>query len=192
MGYNKTITAFNKSLHELQTDYVDLYLIHWPAESLNIRTWRALEAIYQNGKARAIGVCNFMLKHMGQLWEYCDISPMVNQIEYHPFLQQSPLVQCCQQFNIQVEAWSPLMRGRALDEPLMKEISYKYNKTVAQIILRWEIQNHIVVIPKSVHKARIIENSRLFDFELAEEDVSVINNLDADLYIGPDPHSIGL
>jgi diketogulonate reductase-like aldo/keto reductase len=192
MGYNKTIAAFNKSLQLLQTDYIDLYLIHWPASSLNIRTWRALEEIYKKGNVRAIGVSNFSLRHMGQLWEYCEISPMVNQYEFHPFLQQPVLTQCCLQFNIQVEAWSPLMRGQALSHPVIVAISQRYDKTPAQIILRWEIQRRIVVIPKSVHRERILENSRIFDFELSENDIMAINDLDTDRRIGPNPHELEL
>lgn len=146
-GYDSTLRAFEASLKRLDTNYLDLYLIHWP-KPLNKETWRALEKLYKEKRVRAIGVSNFKVYHLEELMESCEIVPMVNQVEYHPRLQQTDLLEFCKKHNIQLEAWGPLMQGKIFDIPLMKELSEKYNKTISQIALRWDLQTGVVTIPK--------------------------------------------
>ena len=186
-GYKKTLSAFEESIKKLSTDYVDLYLIHWPVESLYKETWKALEKIYKEGRAKAVGVSNFLVHHLEDLIKECEICPMVDQVEFHPFLVQAKLLQFCKDHNIQLEAWSPLMRGEALRYLQIVKISRKYKKSSAQTILRWGLQHQVVTIPKSVHRDRIKQNARIFDFELSEEDMSLLDSLDAGKRIGPDP-----
>lgn len=186
-GYESTLQAFETSLNKLGLDYVDLYLIHWPVEGKFNETWRAFEKLYQDGKVRAIGVCNFHEHHLKTLLETAEVVPMVNQIELHPLLSQKPLRDFCAEQNIVVEAWSPLGSGKILNNPEIKTIAEKYGKSVAQVILRWDLQHGIVTIPKSVHKERIIENADVFDFELTKEDMAAIDALNKDERTGPDP-----
>ena len=175
-GYEKAMKAFNDSIKKLGVDYLDLYYIHWPNE-LNSETWRALEDLYNEGKVKAIGVCNFKIGHLEDLKKTAKIMPMVNQIEIHPGFTQKEMVKYCQGNNIQVIAWSPIMRGRLFTEPLMIELSEKYNSTITQIILRWHIQNDIIPIPKSSNNDRIKENLDIFDFEIEKEDMLKIDSL---------------
>ena len=175
-GYENAMNAFNNSIKKLGVDYLDLYYIHWPTE-LNHDTWRALEDLYYSGKVKAIGVCNFKIGHLEELKKTARIMPMINQIEIHPGFTQKEMVKYCQENNIQVVAWSPIMRGRLFAEPLMIALSEKYNKTITQIILRWHIQNHIIPIPKSSNKDRIKENIDIFDFEIEKEDILKIDSL---------------
>lgn len=186
-GYEKTLSAFEESIKKLSTDYVDLYLIHWPVESLYKETWKALEKIYKEGRAKAVGVSNFLAHHLEDLIKECEICPMVDQVEFHPFLVQAKLLQFCKDHNIQLEAWSPLMAGAALRYLQIVEISRKYKKSSAQTILRWGLQHQVVTIPKSVHRDRIKQNAQIFDFELSEEDMSLLDSLDAGKRIGSDP-----
>lgn len=186
-GYDSTIAAFNESLKKLDLDYLDLYLIHWPVKEKYKETWRALETLYKEGKIRAIGVSNFHVHHLEDLMEDAEIIPMVNQVEYHPRLTQKPLLSFCQTNNIQLEAWSPLARGRFFDDPILQELAKKYGKTPAQIILRWDLQTGVVTIPKSVHEHRIIENANIFDFELSNEDILKIDSLNKNERVGSDP-----
>ncbi|MDW8802697.1 aldo/keto reductase [Clostridium sp. A1-XYC3] len=188
-GYEKTLNAFETSLKKLQTDYLDLYLIHWP-QLLNKETWRALEKLYKEGRVRAIGVCNFKESHLRDLMEDAEIPPMVNQVEFHPYLIQNDLLDFCKDNNIQLEAWSPLMRGNILKVDLLQELAKKYGKTVSQIVLRWDLQKGIVTIPKSTTPARIKENTDIFDFELSEEDMDKIQQLDQGLRFGKDPDNV--
>ena len=136
-GYDNALNAFEESLKKLDTDYVDLYLIHWPGTDLYIKTWKALERIYQYGRARAIGVSNFHIHHLHNLMSHCDINPMINQVEFHPFLFQPELIRFCMDNNIQLEAWSPLTQGLHLNHPVIIGLAEKYGKTPAQILLRW-------------------------------------------------------
>lgn len=191
-GYENTLKAFDESLKKLGTDYVDLYLIHWPGpkKELFIDTWRALEKLYKEGKTRAIGVCNFQIHHLEALLEASEIKPMVNQVEYHPHLTQEDLKAFCEKENIQLEAWSPLKRGQLFDEPVLKEIAAAHGKTVAQVILRWDLQNKVVTIPKSVHKERIIANADIFDFALTEEEMKAISALNQNDRCGPHPDTM--
>lgn len=186
-GYESTLAAFNESLKKLDLDYIDLYLVHWPVKGKYKDTWKALEALYKEGKVRAIGVCNFQIHHLEDLLADAEIAPMINQVECHPRLTQKELLSYCQEHHIQLEAWSPLGRGRMLDEPTLKELAAKYQKTVAQIILRWDLQSGIVTIPKSVREERIIENADIFDFELSNEDMSVIDSMNRNHRNSPDP-----
>ncbi|WP_411350276.1 aldo/keto reductase [Paenibacillus sp. WLX2291] len=179
-GYESTLVAFNKSLKALKTDYLDLYLIHWPVEGKSLETWKALEELYHQKKVRAIGVSNFEIADLEQLKAVAIVQPMVNQIEFHPHLIRKELSVYCNLHQIQMEAWSPLMKGILSDEPILLEIAKKYNKSVAQIILRWDIQSGFVTIPKSFNKTRIVENLTIFDFMLTDEEVVNIASLNKD------------
>jgi diketogulonate reductase-like aldo/keto reductase len=189
-GYDQTLRAFRESLARLKMKYVDLYLIHWPRESKSRDTWRALETLFKNKETRAIGLSNYTIHHIERLREHWEIPAMVNQIEYHPYLQQPDLIRYCQRNAIQVEAWSPLMRGEVLYNTTIKTLAVKYGRSPAQVTLRWELQKGIVVIPKSIHKNRISENRNLFDFNISEADMKKIDALDKGERIGPDPHNI--
>ncbi|MBM7649195.1 diketogulonate reductase-like aldo/keto reductase [Bacillus ectoiniformans] len=186
-GYESTLQAFETSLKKLDTDYLDLYLIHWAVKDKYKETWRALETLYKEGKVRAIGVCNFQTHHLDDLMADCEIKPMVNQVELHPKLSQKELREYCRENNIQIEAWSPLGQGKLLQLPLLNEMADKYGKTAAQVILRWDLQNGIVTIPKSVHQDRIVQNADVFDFSLTDEEMAAIEGLNEDDRIGPDP-----
>ncbi|MFS1517353.1 aldo/keto reductase [Bacillus sp. SCS-151] len=186
-GFESTLRAFEESLARLNLDYLDLYLIHWPVEGKYKETWRALEQLYKDGKVRAIGVSNFHVHHLQDLLTEAEIKPMVNQVEFHPKLFQEELRNFCRDHQIQFEAWSPLMHGKLLDNELLTEIANKHNKTVAQVILRWDLQSGVVTIPKSTKEHRIIENASIFDFELTNEEMRTINDLNEDLRFGPDP-----
>ncbi|HWO77325.1 MAG TPA: aldo/keto reductase [Bacillus sp. (in: firmicutes)] len=187
LGYESTIQAYETSLKKLGLDYLDLYLIHWPVKAKYKEAWRALETLYKEGKVKAIGVSNFQIHHLEDLMKDAEIKPMVNQVEYHPRLTQKEVHSFCQENGIQLEAWSPLMQGQLLDHPVLKEIANTYNKTIAQIIIRWDLQNGVVTIPKSTKAHRIVENASVFDFELTKEDMMRIDQLNQNLRVGPDP-----
>jgi diketogulonate reductase-like aldo/keto reductase len=188
-GYDTTIKALNQSLERLKMDYLDLYLIHWPVQNKFVDTWKALEHLYEKGLVKAIGVSNFMRNHLDELLPNCTISPMVNQMEFHPYLLQQDLVDFCTQKGIQYEAWSPLMRGKILEINLLKKLAEKYGKTIVQIVLRWNLQKGIVTIPKSSNPERIKSNADIFDFELTQVDMDSIDSLDRNSRIGPDPNN---
>ncbi|WP_250673893.1 aldo/keto reductase [Paraclostridium ghonii] len=175
-GYENTIEAFNKSLRNLNVDYIDLYLIHWP-NKLNAETWRAFEDLHEMGKVKAIGVCNFKVNHLEELKKSANIMPMVNQVEMHPFSIKNEILNYCKESNIKVIAWSPISRGRIFSNDLMISFSEKYNKTIAQIALRWHIQRGVIPIPKSSNEDRIKENIDIFDFEISSEDMKHIDLL---------------
>ncbi|GIO03122.1 glyoxal reductase [Brevibacillus halotolerans] len=185
-GYESTLQAFDASLQKLGLDYIDLYLVHWPVPGKYKETWRALETLYKKGLVRSIGVSNFHIHHLEDLLSVCEVKPMLNQIEMHPYLIQKELRQYCEQNGIYVEAWRPLMRGN-LEVPLLQEMAERYQKTSAQIVLRWDLQHNVLVIPKSVKKERIIENAGLFDFELTDADMALLDGLNRDQRFGPDP-----
>ncbi|KUP29141.1 MULTISPECIES: glyoxal/methylglyoxal reductase [Bacillus] len=189
-GYDTTLAAFEKSLERLQLDYLDLYLIHWPGKDKYKDTWRALEKLYKDGKIRAIGVSNFQVHHLEELLKDAEIKPMVNQVEFHPRLTQKELRDYCKKQGIQMEAWSPLMQGQLLDNEVLTQIAEKYNKSVAQVILRWDLQHEVVTIPKSIKEHRIIENADIFDFELSQEDMDKIDALNQDERVGPNPDEL--
>ncbi|WP_304618632.1 aldo/keto reductase [Salipaludibacillus sp. CUR1] len=186
-GYDETLAAFEESRRKLGVEIIDLYLIHWPVTGKFKETWRALEKLYHEGKVRAIGVSNFLIHHLEDLLEEAEVVPAVNQIEYHPWLTQSELHEYCKDKGIQLEAWSPLTRGRKFDDPRLMKLAEKYGKTPAQILLRWDLQNGVVTIPKSVTPSRIKQNTELFDFELTGEEMAVLNNCNEGLRFGPHP-----
>ncbi|NLU90951.1 aldo/keto reductase [Chitinophaga sp. Ak27] len=186
-GYDSTLKAFDASLGRLKTDYLDLYLVHWPVKGKYKETWRALEQLYAEGRVKAIGVSNFLQHHLEDLFQTAKVRPMVNQLEFHPYLVQQRLLDFCQQHQIQFEAWSPLMQGKAFEVPLLQELAVKYDVSVAQLILRWDLQKGVVTIPKSVRRDRIISNADLFNFSISEEDVQKIAALDRGQRVGPDP-----
>jgi diketogulonate reductase-like aldo/keto reductase len=189
-GYKTTLAAFEASLEKLQMDYLDLYLIHWPKGKRSVESWKALEELYAKGSVRAIGISNFLEHHLDEFLPECKIMPAVNQYEFHPELMQPGLLEMCRRKGIQPEAWSPIMKGRVNDVPLMQELAAKYGKTPVHIVLRWDIQKGVVTIPKSVTPERIISNANIFDFELSEEDIAKIDKLDKNARIGGHPDFI--
>lgn len=186
-GYEETLAAFETSLENLGLDYLDLYLIHWPVKDKFTETWRALEKLYKERKVRAIGVSNFHVQHLNDLLKDANIVPAINQVEYHPHLNQSELKTYCEDKGIQLEAWSPLKRGQLLNEPVLVEMGKKYGKTPAQIILRWDIQNNVITIPKSTHEERIKENANIFDFSLTDTEMNQVNQLNIEDRVGTNP-----
>ena len=188
LGYESTIAAYEASLERLGLDYLDLYLIHWPVEGKYKEAWRALEHLYKEGRVKAIGVSNFQVHHLQDLLSDAEIKPVINQIELHPYLSQQKVREFCKENDIQVEAWSPLMAGNGLlENDVLKEIAKKYNKTTAQVVLRWGLQSQVITIPKSTNEGRLIENIDIFDFNLSKDDMDRIDSLNKDLRVGPDP-----
>ena len=180
--------AFEQSMQLLGLDYLDLYLLHWPIKGRHRDAWRAMEKLHRTGRIRAIGVSNYMIPHLDELLTTAEILPAVNQVEFHPYLQSKPLVAHCRRHGIQVEAWSPLQQaGSLLQDRILAGIANKHGKTVAQIILRWDVQGGIIAIPKSVRPHRIAENAGIFDFELAAAEMAAIDALDRNARNGADP-----
>lgn len=175
-GYENTIKAFNKSLEKLGLDYIDLYLVHWPTENIE-ETWRAIEHLYKEKKVRAIGICNCTVKKLEEIIGFSVINPMVNQVEIHPNHSQKELLKVCKRHNIAVQAWSPIMRGQLLSNFIIKNLAQKYNKSEAQIILRWHLQNNTIAMPKTSNPRRIKENIDIFDFEIEKEDMGKIDSI---------------
>lgn len=188
-GYDSTRRAFDASMDRLGMDYLDLYLIHWPKAGMYKETWRALERIYEEGRVRSIGVSNFMQYHLEDLLTEAEIVPMVNQMEFHPYLVQQSLLDYCRDKGIQYEAWSPLMQGHIFDVPLMQALAEKYQKTIPQVVLRYDLQKGVITIPKSSKKERIIANAEIFDFEISAADVQAMDALDQGRRFGPDPNN---
>ncbi|NJB37119.1 aldo/keto reductase [Croceivirga sp. JEA036] len=186
-GYDSTIKAFEASLERLQLDYLDLYLIHWPVAGKFKETWRALEDLYKEKKIRAIGVSNFLQHHLEEVMEDAAVIPMVNQMEFHPYLVQQELLDFCKEHHIQYEAWSPMMQGKIFEMDAFKAMAKKYNKSIAQIVLRWDLQKGVITIPKSTKKERIVANAAIFDFELSSEDMEQLDQMDKAHRFGPDP-----
>lgn len=191
-GYQTTLDAFNESLHKLATDYVDLYLIHWPkpSEGKVADTWKAMEKLYASGKVRAIGVSNFKPHHLDELLKTAKVVPAVNQIELHPMLNQLETRTYCKEKGIAVESWSPLMQaGELLEHKTINGIANAHGVEPAQVVLRWHLQSGLIIIPKSVTPERIESNIDIFSFKLSEDEMSRINKLDCGKRIGPDPDS---
>ncbi|WP_297761745.1 aldo/keto reductase [uncultured Muriicola sp.] len=191
-GYDSTMEAFETSLQKLNTEYLDLYLIHWPVKGKYKETWKALEELYRQKRIRAIGVSNFLQHHLEDLLTEASIVPMVNQMEFHPYLVQQGLLDFCKSNKIQYEAWSPLMQGKIFEMDVFKEMAGKYKKTIAQIVLRWDLQKGVVTIPKSSKRQRIIDNAAIFDFSISKEDMAVLDKLDKGKRFGPDPDNFDL
>ncbi|WP_400162852.1 aldo/keto reductase [Brevibacillus sp. TJ4] len=185
--YEATLKAFDESTKKLGVDTLDLYLIHWPGQGKFTDVWKAMEKLYRDGYVRAVGVCNFKTHHLEELRATSELTPAVNQVEFHPLLTQRELLSYCREHGIQLEAWSPLMQGNNLDQPLLVELAEKYGKTPAQIVLRWDLDQKVVTIPKSITPARIQQNSELFDFTLEEQDIERISALNENKRFGPDP-----
>ncbi len=186
-GYDTTLKAFETSLEQLGTDYLDLYLVHWPVAGKYKETWKALEYLYAEKRVRAIGVSNFMQHHLEDLLDGANVVPMVNQMEFHPYLVQQSLIDFCKANQIQYEAWSPMMQGHIFKDPSFEKLADKYQKTIAQVVLRWDLQKGVVTIPKSTKKERIKANADLFDFELSPEDMRYLDAMDQGKRFGPDP-----
>jgi len=181
-GYENTFRALEASLRRLKTDYVDLYLVHWPVKGLRHETWKAMVEIYKQGKARSVGVSNYTIRHLEELLPNTELVPAANQIEFSPFLYRKALLDYCVAHGIVVEAYSPLARARKLEDPRLVAMAQKYGKTPAQIALRWAIQHDLVVIPKSVRRERILENASIFDFELSPEDMAEMDTWNEDYW----------
>ena len=192
-GHDRALRSFAKSLQRLGFDFVDLYLIHWPAPARDLyaETWEALTELKRDGRAGSIGVSNFMIEHLERIIDATGTVPAVNQIELHPFLQQNELRELHSQQGIVTEAWSPLGKGQVLDDPVIREIADACGRTPAQVVLRWHVQLGNVVIPKSVTPERIEENFRIFDFALDAEQMAAIESLDRGERTGPDPATFG-
>jgi diketogulonate reductase-like aldo/keto reductase len=188
-GYESTLRAFEDSRRKLDLEYIDLYLIHWPGKDKFKETWKAFEKLQKDGYIRAIGVSNFKIHHLETLKQDSDTIPAVNQVEFHPLLNQQELLQYCKREGIQLEAWSPIMKGN-LNLPQITELARKHGKTSAQIVLRWDLQHGVVTIPKSVRQERIQENANIFDFTLSEEDMKAIDQMNQDHRFGPDPDEL--
>jgi methylglyoxal/glyoxal reductase len=186
-GYDRALRAFERSADELGIDYVDLYLIHWPVEGLRNETWRALETLLRDRRCRAIGVSNYTIAHLSELLEVCEVVPAINQVELHPFLYQRELLEFCRRRGIALEAYSPLAKAKKLSDPTLLRVAQKYGKTPAQSLIRWGLQHRVVVIPKSIRKQRIEENADVFDFEIAETDMQVLDKLDRNFRTAWDP-----
>lgn len=197
-GYEKAKNAIDESLENLKTDYIDLYLVHWPAsaqmfdnwQDINSETWRALEEAYASGKVKAIGVSNFRPHHLIPMMATADVMPMVNQIEFHPGYMQNDITSFCRENGILIEAWSPLGSGRLIDNDMLKNIAAKYYKSVAQVCLRWCIQHSAIPLPKSTDIVYMKENLNVFDFEIAESDMIQIDAMPMTGFSGMDPDKV--
>lgn len=189
-GYEQTLKSFEQSLKDLQTDYLDLFLVHWPLKNHFFDTWKAIEQLYETKMVRAIGVCNFHQSHFELLKTRANIKPMINQIEIHPYLVQKELIEYLNKEQIAIEAWSPLARGRVVEEPLLINIGQKYQKSSSQVTLRWHVQKDLIVIPKSVNPLRIAENMQIFNFELTDTEMQQIDSLNEDFRTGPNPDDV--
>ena len=192
-GHDNALRAFDASMNRLAVDYLDLYLIHWPAPAKDLysETWRALEKLYAEGRTRAIGVSNFQIEHLERLFDEHEIVPAVNQVELHPYLPQTELRHFHEEYGIATEAWSPIAQGAVLSDPTIESIAKRLGRTPAQIVLRWHIQIGTIVIPKSVTPSRIVENMDIFDFQLSTQDLGAITGLDRAHRTGPHPDTFG-
>jgi diketogulonate reductase-like aldo/keto reductase len=189
-GYEHALRAFERSRKELGLEYVDLYLIHWPESRLRQESWKALLKVQEEGLARSVGVSNYTIKHLQELLPESPRAPAVNQVEFHPFLYQRELLEFCRTHAIQLEAYSPLVRGRRLDHPVIRGIAAQRKRTTAQILIRWSLQHGLVVIPKSVRPERIQENAAVFDFELTPDEMKRLDSLDERSHVAWNPDNL--
>ncbi len=186
-GYDRALRACDESLARLGLEQLDLYLVHWPVQGLRRETWRAMERIRADGKARAIGVSNYTVRHLDELAGHARELPAVNQVEFSPFLFQRDLLERCRRDGIQLEAYGPLVRGHKLDHPVLARVARKHGRTAAQVLVRWGLEHEVVTIPKSVHEARIRENADVFGFALDADDLSALDGLDEGYRTSWDP-----
>jgi len=203
-GYESALRAFDRSIGELQMEYLDLYLIHWPmknsgvlaktlrrlglkTQSVRLKTWMAMEQLLANGRCRSIGVSNYMVRHLEELLAVCKEPPAVNQVEFNPFCFQRELLEFCRRHRIQLQAYCPLVRGKRLDHPTLVTVARKHGRSVAQVLLRWALQHRVVVIPKATQPRHMRQNFDVFDFELPEEDMTRLDGLNENLHLYWDP-----
>ena len=186
-GYDSTLKAFDESFKKLNIEYIDLYLVHWPIKGKRKDTWLALEKLYGDKKVRAIGVANYMIPFLEELKEYAGIVPVVNQVEFTPYLFLKELMNYCKKHGIQLQAYSPIVRGRKNNDPKLVELAEKYHKTPVQMLLRWAIEHRVSTIPKSSNPKRIEENFNIFDFEISKEDLEKMDHFNENLRIVEDP-----
>ena len=189
-GENKTYKACLSSLKKLQTDYIDLYLIHWPVEKLRLESWKVMEKLLADGKCRAIGVSNFMIHHLKELLENTSVVPAVNQIEFHPFLFKQDILEFCHDNNIVLEAYSPLTKGKRINDPRLLALAIKYAVSPSQLLIRWGLQHGIVEIPKSTRKERIIANINVFNFSISSEDMQKLDVLHENYHSAWNPTNV--
>jgi methylglyoxal/glyoxal reductase len=186
-GYDNTLRAFDNSLEALDIEYIDLYLVHWPLKDTRKETWKAVERLYNEKRVRAVGVANYLEPFIDELATYSELVPAVNQVEFSPFLYLSALLEKCNQSGIRIQAYTPLVRGKKLQHPLLIELAEKYHKTAAQIVLRWDIQHGVSAVPKSADKERQQQNLDIFDFQIEEPDMERLNKLNENFRIVDDP-----
>ena len=193
-GYDSTLKAFEKTMSDLQLEYLDLYLIHWPLPKNKkyVDSWKAMEKLYREGQIRAIGLSNFEPAWIQDILDECEVVPAVNQVECSPYIQQMELHEYCKSNNIRLQSWTPLAQGRVFEDSVLIEIAEKYKKTIAQVVLRWLLQRDIIVIPKTINKERMISNAEVFDFEIEEQDMEMIKTLNDNTRCGPNPYDFHL
>jgi len=189
-GFDRAMKAYQESLDRMDLETIDLFLIHWPVKGLRKESWRALETLYEEGKCRAIGVSNYTISHLEELLSQANIIPMVNQVEFSPFLYQRDLLDFCRKNGIQLEAYSPLTRRKKFNHPILTEVAAKYRKTAAQILIRWVLEHNVVAIPKSSNPARIRENAEIFDFKFDQEDMDRLNSLNQNYRVSWNPSGV--
>ncbi|MHA2100510.1 MAG: aldo/keto reductase [Candidatus Kariarchaeaceae archaeon] len=185
--YDKALETVNVSYKKLDLEYIDLFLLHYPVSGKRLEAWRALEKIYDEGMVKSIGVSNFTIKHLEELFENSEITPVVNQVEFHPWLYQKDLLNFCNDHDVILQAYSPLVKGERINNSEISEFAKKYDKTNAQILIRWGLEHGLSVIPKSNNRERIKENADLFDFSISEEDIERLNALDEHYHCTWDP-----
>ena len=186
-GYDKTIKACSESLKQLGLSFVDLYLIHFPVRKLRHESWRALETLLAEGKCRSIGVSNYTIRHIDELLQKSKTVPAVNQVEFHPYLYQKELLEYCHTNNIRMEAYSPLTKGKKLNDPKLEAVAKRYKKSSAQVLIRWALQHGLIVIPKSTQEVRIRENADVYDFIISHEDMDLLNSFHCNYRVAWDP-----
>jgi methylglyoxal/glyoxal reductase len=186
-GYDGTLRAFDASMKKLGLEVLDLYLIHWPVKGKYRDSWRAMEKLYKDKRVRAIGLSNFQVHHVQDVMKDCEVKPLVNQVEFHPFLTQKPLREFCRKNDIAITAWSPLMHGHMKESRALAEIAKRLGKTPAQVLVRWDLQHEVISIPKSTHRQWIVENTKVYDFTLSEQEVAMLDGENRDHRFGPDP-----